>query len=483
MSWQSLRTRLLVAYIGLIVLGFGSVVLVAGRQLAQSVVEDFEHNLTTQAILVARSLSEVIEHDGVNGRDPAKLTQLVKDFATRLETRVIVINDAGQIWLDSANIFPTDDQRRSPEIAAAFAGHISYEIRPDEHQASRVHAAAPMGDADKILGVVQLSTPLAVTQPRIWQRWFGLGLGVLLVACAALAVGLWLAASLTRPLAHLRAMAHQIAEGNFTARVPVTRNDEISQVASAFNHMATQVEAMLDEQRAFASNASHELRTPLTTIRIRSEALRNNFSDQPTLDAATQQQYIAEIDDEARNLGNLVEDLIVLSRFDTGGVEVGQEEVDVVRLAKALLREFVSMTENHHLLLSLAASADLPPVTANLTHLRVVLRNVLDNAIKYTPDGGEITWHLWVEAEQLHSTLQDTGRGVAPTELAHLFERFYRADHARSRATPGVGLGLALAKSIVAFYGGEILVTSPGIGQGTTVHIIWPLNAYNLGNK
>ncbi|MEZ4864378.1 MAG: ATP-binding protein [Caldilineaceae bacterium] len=474
MKVRTLRARLLLAYIGLIVLGFGSVALVAGQQLAQGVVEEFERNLATQSVLVARGLSEVMEHDRAAGRDVAKLEQVTKDFATNLNARVVVINDHGQVWLDSAGLFPKGDQRHLSEVGAAFAGVITYNVRRDEDHKATVHAAAPMSDAGKVFGVVQLTAPLAATEPHIWRRWLALGLGVLALTIAALGVALWLASSLTRPLAQLRIMALQIAAGDLSHRVALRGNDEITQVAAAFNHMATQVQAMLDEQRAFASNASHELRTPLTTIRIRSEALRNNCPTQSNLDDVTQQRYIAEIDDEARHLSNLIEDLIILSRFDAGRVELSEEEVDVVRLTKVLLREFTPVAETRQLQLTLDAPAELPPLTANSTHVRVVLRNILDNAIKYTPDGGWITWRLWGEGRFLHMEIRDNGRGIDPAVLPQLFKRFYRGDLAHTRATPGVGLGLALTQSILHFYGGQIEITSPGLGQGSTVHIQWP---------
>src|SRR5690606_22912040 len=114
-----------------------------------------------------------------------------------------------------------------------------------------------------------------------------------------------------RPLIQLHQATLNVAAGNFSSRLPAERSDELGQVARAFNHMTAQIEAMIEEQKAFASNASHELRTPLTAIRLRSEALREGLVDE-----ATARQYIAEIDDEAERLGNLVQDLIVLSRLD-----------------------------------------------------------------------------------------------------------------------------------------------------------------------
>ena len=244
----------------------------------------------------------------------------------------------------------------------------------------------------------------------------------------------------------------------------------LGELAVAFNHMAAQVKAMLEEQRAFASNASHELRTPLTTIRLRSEALREG-----RVDEATAGQCIEEIDSELVRLSELVEDLILLSQLDSGRARPGEQQVDVARLLRHLLDEYTSRLCDKKLTLNLELPPEVTPLVANMHHLRVVFRNVLDNAVKYTPDGGVITWQLQVEDGHLHTTMRDMGRGIDPEDLPHLFERFYRADKARTRQTPGVGLGLSLVQEVVGAYGGRVAIDSAGVNQGTTVHVWWPL--------
>jgi signal transduction histidine kinase len=297
-----------------------------------------------------------------------------------------------------------------------------------------------------------------------------LGGAVLAVTAVAGLAAFWLSTTLTRPLAQLQRAALQIAQGDFSQRLPEMRQDEIGEVARAFNHMTGQVEAMIDEQRAFASNASHELRTPLTTIRLRSEALRDGG-----LDAATAQQYAAEIDDEVQRMGNLVQDLMMLSRLDSGLLVAGRESIDSVRLARQLLAEITPQAESRAITLQLDAPATLPPVTAGQAHLMIVFRNLLNNALKYTPDSGRITWQIRADGSAIHYTISDTGQGITADDLPHVFDRFYRVDKSRSRAVPGVGLGLSLVRMIVEFYGGGVRMESEGVGKGTAVHVTWPV--------
>jgi len=262
----------------------------------------------------------------------------------------------------------------------------------------------------------------------------------------------------------------RLAGGDLDHRIEAPGQDEIGQLGQAFNHLAAQVQAMIDEQRAFASNASHELRTPLAAVRVRSEALRGGG-----LDESTARQYAAEIDDEAARLGRLVEDLILLYRFDSGRVELGREVIEPARFARDTARGLEEVCQARRLTLSVDVPDDLPPIHASLGHLRVVFRNLLDNAIKYTPDGGSITWRMAVEGGALVSTVADSGQGISADDLPHIFERFFRGDKAHTRAVSGVGLGLSLVSSVVRFYGGRIALDSAGPGRGTTVRVTWPL--------
>jgi signal transduction histidine kinase len=192
------------------------------------------------------------------------------------------------------------------------------------------------------------------------------------------------------------------------------------------------------------------------------------------LDQATTQQYIAEIDDEVMRLGALIEDLTLLSRFDAGRAELGESEIDMSRFAASIKQRMNASAGAKSIKIVVDAPETILPVHASLNHLTVVFRNLIDNAIKYTPQAGHITWTLQAGIGGVVNIIQDTGRGIDPRHVPHLFERFYRADSAHSRETPGTGLGLSLVKSIVEAYGGKITVASTGHDKGTTITILWP---------
>lgn len=467
-----LRTQLILTYTALILLGFGALAWLAGGQISRAAQEDFAAAQQAQTELLARSLSESAEHflRGEEGQDA--LAQRLQSYASQLQGPVVLLDAKGRVLIDTQGESHIGEVWKTSEINAALTGGAGHATRADDAGRLCVFAAAPILDEGHVLGVVQVARPLDAANAAVRQRWMSLAIGVSLMGLLATIVSSALATSLTRPLEAMRSAAMRLAAGDLDQRLPDQRQDEIGQMATAFNYMAQEVRMMVEEQRAFAANASHELRTPLTTIRVRSEALRS----QP-LDSALARQYIAEIDDEATRLSGLIEDLILLARLDAGRAVRGSDEIDVARVVRGLFRELESLPEASGVHLQLTAPGDLPPVTASLNHLRVLLRNLLSNALAYTPAGGTITCTLALDEAMLAITVADTGQGIAADDLPHVTERFFRADKAHTRAVKGTGLGLTLVQSIVHRYDGRLEISSPGLGHGTTVRVWLPLHA------
>ncbi len=424
--------------------------------------EDYAEGLGEQAELVARAIKEKVEESEEHPANFEDLISTLQVYAGQTGTEVNLIGRDGLFWAGSGDGVPDVD---TPEVKAGLSGQISSDIRVNQ-----AFAAAPILEDGRLFGVVQLVAPLSATQALVLERWLTLAGAVLVVTILAGAAAFLLSTTLTRPLEGLREAALKMARGDFGQRLPEVRQDEIGEVARAFNYMANEIESMIEEQRAFASNASHELRTPLTTIRLRSEALRDGG-----LDPETARRYVIEMDDEVQRLGDLVQELMMLSRLDSGRLEVGREQIDMFRLAHQLLAEIRPTAEERSIKLQLSLPSELPVVQAGTSHVMSVFRNLLMNALKYTADGGQIEWQIKAAGNEIEHLIIDNGQGITGQDLAHVFDRFYRADKSRSRSVPGVGLGLPLVRMIVEFYGGEVSLASPGIGQGTTARVLWPI--------
>ena len=472
---NSLRGRLLVTYLGLIVIGFGGLTLLSGWQIANSAYTDFAATLRVNAALLASSLGtpgreEHGEHEEGGKAAPQLDGALFQRTADSVNGRALLLDQHGRILVDSATDGSAVGQN-SPFSFTQATLAAPYTFGVDENGVEQIISTAPLRTGDEANGYIQLAAP--ATQPRtmVRQRVLVLVSGFVLFVLLGIGVSLWLLASLTGPLARLRNTALAMAAGDLHQRVPAPGQDEIGEVARAFNQMATQVEAMVAEQRAFASNASHELRTPLTTIRLRTEPLLTG-----ELDPATAQRYLGEIHQEVVRMAGLVDDLILLSRLDAHRLAVGEEQVDTLRLLRRLHQELAPLAATKGITLQIEPPAmPLPPIQTNLNHAHVVVRNLLDNALKYTAPGGQVVVKLAQQGELIQLQVADNGQGIAPEDLPNLTKRFYRADKAHGRQTDGIGLGLALVQSIVDLYHGQLTIASAGLNQGTTVTVWWPV--------
>ncbi|MCB0085731.1 MAG: HAMP domain-containing protein [Caldilineaceae bacterium] len=468
---RSLRARLLFTYLGLIVLGFGGLTWLAGRQIEQSIYDDFSSNLRVQALLLASTVSSSYGGEGEHGSLPTHLQSFVSQAAGHAEAQVSILNARGDIVLDSSGARTGENLRDAPEIIQAQGNVSGYDKRTGPDGVDMVYTAAQVNYEHGPAGYVRLGAPDYIPKQAARRQWMVLGLGFLLFSIVGMFISFWLLATLTRPLQRLRNTALNMAGGDLSQRVHPVGRDEIGEVSRAFNEMAERVEAMVTEQRAFASNASHELRTPLSTVRLRTEALRAGAVDDDTA-----VQYIAEIDQEVRRMSGLVDDLILLSRLDANRLAAGQEQVDMGRMVRAVLRELAPLAESKAITLqeNIPATPQFT-IEVNMNHLRVVIRNLLENAIKYTPAGGAVAVNLTPQNGRIQLQIIDNGQGIAPGDLPRLGQRFYRGDKAHSRQHDGVGLGLSLVHSIVNLYHGELQIESDGVGKGTRVTVLWPV--------
>lgn len=478
--FKSLRARLLATYLGLIMLGFGGLTLLAGWQIANSAYTDFAGTLQVNAMLLAGNLAGPLHDTDDHEVNSRSVTEVIRRTAEGLHARVLLLDREERVLLDSQGAAMAPQRQLAFQSSGIGTQNSSYFFATDEDRVAQMVVTVPVRGEERLVGYLQLAAPVAQPQGMVRQRWLALGGGFLLFALVGFGVSLWLLSTLTKPLSALRDTALTMAAGDLTQRVAKPGNDEIGAVATAFNQMAERVEAMVAEQRAFAGNASHELRTPLTTLRLRTEALLHD-----ELDPAVAHQYITEIDREVTHMSGLVDDLILLSRLDAHRLAVGEERVDVGRVLRSVQQELATSIEGKALTVTVKSPVTpLPPVQANLNHLRVVMRNLLENGVKYTPTGGTLVIGLAAEDGLLRCTFRDNGVGIAPEELPHVRKRFHRAALARQRQQlgnlspdeqqDGAGLGLALVDSIVALYGGQLEIASTGLGQGTTVTVWWP---------
>ena len=286
-------------------------------------------------------------------------------------------------------------------------------------------------------------------------------LAVLVVVVLLTVVG---SQRILRPVAELTAAARRMESGKLDERVVSVGHDEIGQLAQAFNSMAASLEESELERRTLTSDIAHELRTPLSNIRGYLEAIQDGVVE-PTA------EVVASLHEEALLLQQLVDDLQTLSLAEAGHLRLHLEPVDLAVLATQVVTAYQAQAESAGVTLVAVGTASPRPLDA--VRMRQVLGNLIGNALRHTPAGGTITVSVVADGEGLRVAVADSGEGIAPEHLPHLFDRFYRADPSRARATGGSGLGLAIVQKLAQAQGGEASVEST-LGQGTTVSVRWP---------
>lgn len=292
---------------------------------------------------------------------------------------------------------------------------------------------------------------------------------VALALCAAAAAygGHRLGRRMLSPVTRLVDAANQITPADLSARLPVeTPDDEIGQLARAFNETLTRVDGAFAQMQRFTVNASHELRTPLTALQSTGQVALT--------DAETATEYrdaIGSMLEEAQHLSRLIETLLLLARSDAGQVTLTRQSTNLLDLVRAVVGECAILADEKQQRIAVEGTDAVASVDP--TVLRIALANVVHNAIRYSPDGGEIRIAVSASPALVHVTVEDSGPGIPAEHLDLIFERFYRIDPARSTESGGVGLGLSMARWAVTVHGGSIRA-SHREPAGTTFTISLP---------
>lgn len=353
-----------------------------------------------------------------------------------------------------------------------------------------------------LIGAVVLGTAAILVIPRVFSRHLGpmnsllervqggaaaalfasfragifeaLTLAALAAVLAAVLVSLLVSRQVVAPVQAMMNASQRIAEGHYDERVEVSGNlakdelDELAALALSFNQMASRLERTETMRRQLIADVTHELRTPLSTIKGSLEGLMDGVL--PASPETYQQIYL-----EADRLQKLVDDLQELSRVEAGAYELHRSTVPVKRLVEAVITRLSRQFEEKGVALETDLKPDLPDVQVDEDRIGQVLLNLVGNALQYTPQGGRVLITAEPRRGEVAISIADSGIGIPPEHLQHIFTRFYRVDKSRSRARGGSGIGLTIARHLVEAHGGHIGVESAGPGLGSTFTFNLPL--------
>ncbi len=472
---SSLRTRVLAATLVLVAVGLSVAGVATYTFLRKSLIDRVDDQLRTARFPVLHDLLD----EGPGPPGPG----LGAGNAVPLGTYAAVLDRSGEVLVHRTYEYGSSESTAQPDLPESLPGSTEAGSSVGDRIFStgavssgpsyRVIASALGVSPSDVRGTVVVAIPLTElnsTLHRLLWVEAAVAIGVLL------AVGLlswWLVRLGLRPLDRMAVTAGAIAGGDLSKRVePEDDRTEVGRLGLALNTMLGQIETSFDEQRRsearlrrFVADASHELRTPLTSIRGYAELFRHGAADRPE----DLERAMRRIEDEGARMGVLVDDLLLLARLDQGR-PLEREPVDLSRIVGDAVHDARAADPDRPVEASVGGGVVVP---GDDLRLRQVMANLMDNARTHTPAGTPVSVRLTSANRTATVEVADRGPGMSQEAAARAFERFYRGDPSRSRASGGTGLGLSIASAIVEAHGGTISVTSSP-GEGTTVRIDLP---------
>ncbi len=413
-----------------------------------------------------RNLDDALANRGAELQATVQIREEHVVFVQQLNELVLVYGGNGQLlqrFGPAVDLMGLDQAVRQALLGQSS---IATAVTGDGQEVRVFAAPVAVRPAGRIAIVV--GRPLADIKNILDTFRNVLGISGLAVIILAGIGGLLLAGSALKPVDRITRTAQDIGESDLSRRIEVQSEDELGRLAATLNGMIGRLESAFSRQRQFTADASHELRTPLAVIQAESTlALSKERS------ATEYRKSLELVSQESAYMSSLVGKLLFLARSDSGKEPLVMEPVNLKDIISGLSAEAEVLARDKNLQVTLGPLADLT-VKGDKVKLRQLFSNLLENAIRYTPDGGRISGSAVRKDDMAEVAISDTGIGIAAEHLPHIFERFYRVDKARSRAEGGAGLGLAIAKYIAEVHGGHIEVESEP-GKGSTFRVTLPL--------
>jgi len=403
------------------------------------------HSAMVHGTLNSDEIPEPLDYDVVHSKLPA-----VNEFASP-GIYIQLIDEDGNVVVKSDNLGDQELPVNTSLIEKGFNGNVDIETVTAADDARVRIMVSPLYLKDQTL-LLEVAQSMKHVDGIMSQLSWAILISVLLALALAVISGGVIVRRALAPVKRITKTAQTIeASSDLSRRVNYKGpSDEIGQLANTFDHMIEHLDSVLESQKHFIADASHELRGPLTVFKGNHDLLKRNLSEED------RQESLSDMGIEIERMTKIVDDLLLLARIESGH-EGQQETVSLKKILEECLNRGQQRAGNRKI--TIGRVEDLT-VKGDTHRLRQVFSNLVDNAIKYTPEEGNIILSLFREGNYAYIEVSDTGIGIEPKHLDHIFDRFYRTDKARSRTEGGIGLGLAIVKGIVEQYGGTVTVTS-----------------------
>ena len=472
--WASIRWKILLAFFVVVAVSF----LVAATNLTGLVRNYLTEQRTREDRQAAENLAAAVSQM-FQEVDSEKLNALLAESAKSLDGRLLVLDNDGKVQYDTFNAF-CGQRIQNDEAISVLSGKkdSAYGMyRPGRDQVERMTGESDAeyvaycaweinGENGRIGALLYVSRIQRMMDSQNSVQW-QLRSIFLIIALSALILALILSRLLTNPIVALSRTMNQMGQGDLSVRAQVNGSGELRELAENYNAMAAQLESLDQARNQFVSNASHELKTPLASMKIMLETMIY----EPNMPSDVQQEFMQDMNHEIDRLTGIITDLLTLTKMDNSSEGMTLETVDMSELTEQTVHLLKAAADKKQQTLLTNITPGLK-MTGDRIKLNQILYNLVDNAMKYTPEHGVIQVSLAEEEEDLLWKVKDNGIGIPAEDREHIFERFYRVDKARGRESGGTGLGLSIVKQLCSMHGGTICVESqPGEGSLFTVRL------------
>ncbi len=444
----------------IIIFNLAFMMLILSFALNKYIAENKYESLNNACGQVANYITDFSQNDQMNGRPFYGMLRTVSEvsdsdiFIADQSGRVIVCGceewAEKRICMHSVSLISEDVMKKAESTDGLFISTVNIYERPhyvtaramnnsDGERYATIFAAASVSKVNALLSTITRLYVISAIIP----------IGIMFVCIYAMTY------RLTKPLKQMSEAAKAMAKGDFSKRIPVTTDDEIGELATSFNMMTNSLAQLEDMRKSFVANVSHELKTPMTTI--------GGFIDgilDGTIEQDKQKYYLGIVSAEVKRLSRLVQSMLSMSRLESGEFSLKPELFDLREMLFTIVISQEQRIESKNLQISGLDEMQGLSVTADKDLIHQVVYNLVDNAVKFTDDGGSISFTLKSDGKKAMLGITNTGKGIPEKDLPFIFERFYKVDKSRALGKNSTGLGLYIAKTIITAHGGNISVSS-----------------------
>ncbi|WP_246637670.1 HAMP domain-containing sensor histidine kinase [Crassaminicella profunda] len=461
-KFVSIRWKLVSTYLLLIILTLLLIHTFISESIRINYVNEKKVHLLSQGNIIA---DRVANHNK-NSND---MDALLKGYSKEIKSRIMIVNKKGIVLNDAYDVLK-GMKINHWEIQESLKGKSIAREHQLKGYGKTLYVTVPIVLNNKVYGAIFISSSLEKVYGNVNKIMRNYLLLAILCIVITGFISFIFAHVIATPIEKLTEGIKKMHQGKLEQKVEIIGNDELTNLAQAFNTMSTKLFQVDQQRKEFVGNVSHELRTPLSAMKLLSESLIY----EENVPIKTYREFLKDIASEVDRLDKIIQSLLALVDIDKGKLELNYEVTYVNYLLEKLIHSLKPIAVQKKISMNFVYSEKIQ-IGLDRVKIQQALTNIIHNAIKYTPEGGIVEVFLYSENGAAVVEIKDNGIGIPKESLPYIYERFYRVDKARSRSTGGTGLGLSISKQIIELHQGEVEVISE-VGKGTTFYVRLPKN-------